>query len=69
MKEYRTTEGREKLIPYVGSVKNVMEDILGGIRSTMTYIGAKTLKDIPKCTSFYIVHRQLNTIFENMCDI
>lgn len=69
MKEYRTTEGREKLIPYKGSAKDVMEDILGGIRSTMTYIGATRLKDIPKCTSFYTVNRQLNTVFENMKDI
>ena len=69
MKEYRTTEGREKLIPYKGSAKDVMEDILGGIRSTMTYIGATRLKDIPKCTTFYTVNRQLNTVFENMKDI
>lgn len=69
MKEYRTSEGREKLIPYTGSVKNTMDDILGGIRSTMTYIGAPTLKDIPKCTSFYTVNRQLNTVFANCEDI
>lgn len=69
MKEYRTSEGREKLIPYTGPVKDIIEDILGGIRSTMTYIGAKTLKDIPKCTTFYIVNRQLNTVFQNCEDI
>ena len=69
MKEYRTSEGREKLIPYTGSVKDIIEDILGGIRSTMTYIGAKTLKDIPKCTTFYRVNRQLNTVFQNCEDI
>lgn len=66
MKCYRTSEGREKLIPYTGPVKDVIEDILGGIRSTMTYIGAKKLKDIPKCTTFYTVNRQLNTVFEKM---
>lgn len=69
MKEYRTTEGREKLIPYKGSAKDVMEDILGGLRSTMTYIGATRLKDMPKCTSFYTVNRQLNTVFANCKDI
>lgn len=69
MKQYRTTEGREKLIPYTGPVANIMENILGGIRSTMTYIGAKKLKDIPKCTTFYTVNRQLNTIFANMENI
>ena len=69
MKEYRTSEGREKLIPYTGPVSNTMDDILGGLRSTMTYIGCRRLKDLPKCTTFYRVNRQLNTIFERMEDI
>ena len=69
MKEYRTSEGREKLIPYTGPVSNTMDDILGGIRSTMTYIGCRRLKDLPKCTTFYRVNRQLNTVFERMEDI
>lgn len=69
MKCYRTSEGREKLIPYIGPVKDVIDDILGGIRSTMTYIGARKLKDIPKCTTFYTVNRQLNNIFDKMEDI
>ena len=69
MKCYRTSEGREKLIPYKGPAKDIIEDILGGIRSTMTYIGAKKLKDIPKCTTFYTVNRQLNTVFQNCEDI
>lgn len=69
MAKYRTTEGREKLIPYTGPVAHVMEDILGGVRSTMSYIGATKLKYIPKCTTFYRVNRQLNTVFANMKDI
>ena len=69
MKKYRTTEGREKLIPYTGPVEDTIENILGGLRSTMTYIGAKKLKDIPKCTTFYIVNRQLNTVFADKPDI
>lgn len=69
MKEYRTTEGREKLIPYTGPVENTMKDILGGVRSMMTYIGARKLKDVPKCTTFYKVNRQINTVFENMKNI
>lgn len=69
MAKYRTTEGREKLIPYTGPVAHVMENILGGIRSTMSYIGATKLKYIPKCTTFYRVHKQLNTVFEGMKDI
>lgn len=69
MARYRTTEGREKLIPYTGPVSQVMENILGGLRSTMSYIGATKLKDIPKCTTFYRVNKQLNTVFADMKDI
>jgi GMP reductase len=66
---YRASEGREKLVSYVGSVETVIVEILGGIRSTMSYIGARRLKDIPKCTTFYRVNRQLNSIFENQPNI
>jgi GMP reductase len=60
---YRASEGKVVEIPYKGSVENVIQEILGGIRSTMTYIGARDLKNIPKCTTFYRVNRQLNEIF------
>lgn len=69
MNKYRTSEGREKLIPYKGSVENVVLDILGGIRSTMTYIGARRLKDIPKCTTFYKVKHQINLSMANQPNI
>lgn len=62
---YRASEGRVTLVPYVGSVDDVNEELLGGLRSTMTYLGAKRLKDIPKCCVFYRVNHQLNTIYEN----
>jgi GMP reductase len=57
-KEYKTSEGLEELVEYKGSVKNIVEDILGSIRSCMTYIGARTIKDIPKCASFIRCTRQ-----------
>lgn len=60
---YRASEGKVVEIPYKGSIDNVIQEILGGLRSTMTYIGARQLKDIPKCTTFYRVNRQLNEIF------
>lgn len=63
MANYRASEGKVVEIPYKGSVENVIQEILGGIRSTMSYIGAKRLKDIPKCTTFYRVNRQLNEVF------
>lgn len=60
---YRASEGKVVNVPYSGSVENVIQEILGGIRSTMSYIGATRLKDIPKCTTFYRVNRQLNEVF------
>lgn len=63
MANYRASEGKVVEIPYKGSVENVIQEILGGIRSTMSYIGAKRLKDIPKYTTFYRVNRQLNEVF------
>ena len=49
---YRGNEGRHIELPNRGPVKNSVEDILGGIRSACTYIGARRLKDMPKCASF-----------------
>lgn len=63
--EYRASEGKTVKIPYRGSVKNTLQDILGGVRSTCTYVGAKRLKDLSKCTTFIRVGQQLNTVFGN----
>lgn len=52
LKEYRSSEGREVMVPYKGQVADTIQDLLGGIRSTCTYVGAKRLKDISKCTTF-----------------
>jgi GMP reductase len=52
LKEYRSSEGREVLVPYKGEVADTVQDLLGGIRSTCTYVGAKRLKDISKCATF-----------------
>ena len=65
MEKYRTSEGREKLIPYTGPVQNIINDYLGGLRSYFTYCNIKKLKDAPKCTTFYRVNKQLNTVFAN----
>ena len=65
MKKYRASEGKVVQIPFRGPLEPTLLGLLGGIRSCMTYIGAKRLKDMPKCASFYRVNRQLNTIFGN----
>ena len=61
--EYRSSEGRTVTVPYKGSVKNTMLDLLGGIRSTCTYVGASTLKQLSKCTTFIRTNRQYNDFF------
>lgn len=58
--EYRSSEGRAVSIPYKGQVKDTVKDLLGGLRSTCTYVGARTLKDLAKCTTFVQVHSQYN---------
>lgn len=66
MKKYRSSEGKVRKIPYKGGVEETILDILGGLRSTGTYIGARRLKDFPKCTTFMEVHQQVNTVFDNV---
>jgi GMP reductase len=61
--KYRSSEGKTVKIEHRGPVENTIFDIQGGIRSTMTYIGAKKIKDIPKCTTFARVNRQLNQMY------
>ena len=66
LKEYRASEGRVVSVPYRGDVQPIVRDILGGVRSTCTYVGASTLKQLPKRTTFIQVNngRQYNTTFE-----
>jgi GMP reductase len=61
---YRGNEGRLISLPYRGAVQSTVEDILGGIRSACTYIGARRLKDMPKCASFVTTNNVQNRIYE-----
>ena len=61
MPSYRTSEGREMLIPCTGPLEDTIKKIEGGLRSMMTYIGAHTLDEIPNKTTFYKVRHQVNT--------
>jgi len=65
LKDYRSSEGREVLVPYRGEVSRTVQDLLGGIRSTCTYAGAKTLKQLSKCTTFVRVTQQFNAVYAN----
>jgi GMP reductase len=61
--EYRSSEGRTVQIKYKGAVKDTVLDLLGGLRSACTYVGAPTLKQLSKCTTFIRVNRQVNDVF------
>ena len=61
--KYRSSEGKAVKIEHRGPVEETILNIQGGIRSCMTYLGAKKIKDIPKCASFVRVNRQLNQIY------
>lgn len=63
LKEYRSSEGRDVSVPYRGEVSATLRDLLGGIRSTCTYAGAKKLKWLSKCTTFVKTEMQFNAIF------
>jgi len=55
---YRAVEGKKVVVPDRGPVKDTLQEILGGLRSCCTYVGAKYLKQLPKCTTFVRVCRQ-----------
>ena len=61
---YRSSEGKTVSVKYKGPVQNTIDDLLGGIRSTCTYVNAKKLKDLSKCTTFMRVNNQVNTIYK-----
>lgn len=61
--DYRASEGKSVNVPYRGPVNETVVDILGGVRSTCTYVGAQRLKELSKRTTFIRVTQQLNEIF------
>jgi len=64
LKDYRSSEGREVLVPYRGAVANTIQNILGGIRSSCTYAGAQRLKHLMRCTTFVMCHDTHNRVYE-----
>lgn len=60
---YRGAEGKVVQIPHKGQVKDTIIEVLGGVRSACTYIGAKRLKDMGKCTTFVRVNNVVNRVF------
>ena len=61
--EYRAAEGKEVLVPFRGPVAATASEILGGVRSACTYVGARRLRELSKRTTFVRVTQQLNEMF------
>ncbi|PMH44553.1 GMP reductase [Vibrio sp. 10N.286.49.B3] len=60
---YRAAEGKTVLLPFRGDVNDTINDILGGVRSTCTYVGAAKLKELTKRTTFIRVQEQENNVY------
>ena len=65
MKDYRSSEGKVVKIDYKGPVINTIKNILGGIRSTCTYVDAKKIEDLSRNVVFYRVNNIVNNIYNN----
>lgn len=61
LKDYRASEGWEIKLQPRGALDRTLQDIEGGLRSACSYVGARALKDLPKCATFVQVNRQANT--------
>lgn len=62
--EHRAPEGKEVRVPYRGSLEVTIQSILGGLRSACSYVGARRIKDLPKCTTFIRVSMTTNEVFQ-----
>ncbi len=60
---YRAAEGKDVLLPYRGAVADTVQEILGGIRSACTYVGARKLRELTKRTTFVRVGMEINDVF------
>ena len=61
--DYRSSEGRKVRVKYRGKINDTVLNILGGVRSSCTYVGAPSLKQLSKCTTFVRVTKQFNDTF------
>lgn len=63
---FRASEGKTVQVPFKGDVEYTIRDILGGIRSTCTYVGAAKLKELSRRTTFIRVTQQVNPSFNDV---
>jgi len=64
LSDYRSSEGKKVQLKYRGKIKDTVQNILGGLRSSCTYVGAPSLKQLSKCTTFVRVNQQFNDTFK-----
>ncbi|AHB71758.1 guanosine 5'-monophosphate oxidoreductase [Cronobacter malonaticus] len=64
--QYRAAEGKTVKLPLRGPVDDTARDILGGLRSACTYVGASRLKELTKRTTFIRVQEQENRVFNSL---
>ena len=62
--KHRAPEGKEVRVPYRGSLEETVQSVLGGVRSACSYVGARRIKDLPKCTTFIRVTRTTNEVYQ-----
>ncbi len=62
--KHRAPEGKEVRVPYRGPLDVTVQSILGGVRSACSYVGARRIKDLPKCTTFIRVTRTTNEVYQ-----
>jgi len=62
--EHRAPEGKEVRVPYRGSLETTVQSLQGGLRSACSYVGARRIKDLPKCTTFIRVSMTTNEVYQ-----
>jgi GMP reductase len=62
---YRGAEGKSVLLDNRGPIEPTIIEIIGGVRSTCTYIGARRIKDMPKCATFVKVNNTINKVYSS----
>ncbi len=63
MSAYKASEGKCVSIPHKGPVEDIIKEIMGGLRSCCSYIGAKSIKEMSRCSEFIKVNRTHNTVY------
>ena len=59
----RASEGKAVTLEARGPVDHTVQEVLGGLRSTCIYVGARMLKALSKCTKFVRVTQQIDEVY------